>query len=273
VRFLCLIPLYRQYEPPMAELKRHDRLGLATFLRQLPTTNFGRFCIFVFFVIFGTTIMGPYIGVYLLKSLGMGYIGFTSVTMTFLVMSFVAMGYWGKIADRHGNYRILVATAIGIPFIALGCVFFKSLPLLIGLQVFSGFVWAGFNLASTNFIFDAIRREHTPQAWAYYNTMLNVAAFLGTLCGGWIIHLVENYDIPIFSPGNFEILFIASFIMRGLPVVIFAKRFKEVRAIDSPKPSLRHLYLYRPVGDILNAFSGATGIVVRKRRRDKDCEE
>jgi MFS family permease len=271
IRLACLYPLWKEYEPPMSEASFRERLKLGVFLRGLGTTDFGRFCLFIFCLIFGVNICGPYFGVFLIKGLGFGYTGFMLVTMSFMVISFFAMGYWGRIADRYGTRAIMVAAGLGIPLVALGVVFFKSLPGLMLLQIISGFVWAGFNLAASNFVFEAVRREHVPDAWAYYNSTLNLAAFLGTLCGGFIISLVETVNIPFFAPGNFELLFIISALLRAAVFFLFARFFTDARRPE--RPSLRHLYLYQPVGDILNAFSAATGIVVGRRKKKKDEKE
>jgi len=157
-RGVCLRPFSKQYEPPMAEVPPQEEFRFHIFLSKLAGTNFGRFGLFIFFMTFSVNLMGPLSSVHLLESLNFDYLRYMGVMMISLVFSFVAMNYWGPLTDRYGNYRILTATAIALPLLPMGWVFFKSVSLLMVVQMFSGFVWAGFNLSMTNYIYDAVRR-------------------------------------------------------------------------------------------------------------------
>ncbi len=104
--------------------------------------------------------------------------------MTSAILTLVFMPYWGPLADRYGNRRVLVATGLVIPFLALGWALFSSLWALVAIQVFSGFVWAGFNLCMSNYIYDAVRPVNLPKIYAYFNTLNTFSVFVGTLVGG-----------------------------------------------------------------------------------------
>jgi MFS family permease len=186
------------------------------------------------------------------------------VTLTATVASFLSMTYWGPLADRYGNYRILYITCIWIPTIAFAWIFFKNIYILIFLQLFAGFVWAGFGLATGNYIFDAVRRENIPIVWAYFNTFNNLFAFGGSILGGLTTKILPEKRVEFlrFAEHNYEIIFAVSAILRLVVVLLFAKRFKEVRNVEK-SPNINFFYVYKPASNVINMFT----IIVEKMKR------
>jgi MFS family permease len=252
-RFANFIPLGRQYEPPMSVPAFTSEFKFTIFLTKLLTTNFGRFALFIILMTFSINLIGPIIPVYIIKSLGFNYIQFTIVTMTAIVASFVFMTYWGRLSDMYGNYRILFITAIALPVLPVGWLLLRNFYGLIVLQVFSGFVFAGFNLATTNFIFDAVRRENISKIMAYFNTLNTFCAFLGALTGGLLVNLISHYDLSVSLLNKFTDVFAVSSLLRIAVILFFIRRFKEVREVEV-SPALHFFYIYRPATNIINRF-------------------
>lgn len=267
-RALCTRPLSKQYEPPMTVAEKSQEFRFTVFLKKLGTTNFGRFALFSFFMTFSVNIMGPLVSVHLLKSLHFNYIQYMGVMMAAIVFSFIAMNYWGPLTDKYGNYRILTATAIFLPIIPVGFVVFQSAPYLILVQIFSGFVWAGFNLSTANFIYDAVRKENISKIIAYFNTLNNIAAFCGSLTGGALTRVTRHFVIAGFAEGNYELIFSLSAFLRIIIIMIFIRGFKEVREVEK-SPGFEHFYIYQPVTNIINRFGSLTG----RRRRGREGEK
>ena len=265
-RGFSLRPLSKQYEPPMTVPEKSEEFRFLVFLTKLRTTNFGRFALFSFFMTFSVNIMGPLVSVHLLKSLQFNYLQYMAVIMAAIVFSFVAMNYWGPLTDRYGNYRILTATAIALPILPIGFVVLKSAPWLVLVQIFSGFVWAGFNLSTANFIYDAVRKKNISKIFAYFNTVNNVAAFAGSLTGGFLTHLTRLLVIPRFGSSNLELIFALSAFMRIIIILVFIRGFREVRQVEK-SPGLEHFYIYQPMTNIINRFRPMNG------RRSRDREE
>jgi MFS family permease len=240
-----VIALGFQHEPPMEAERAGDHQGFLAFLRALPHGSFGRFVIFSVLMTFAVNIMGPVFSVYLLKSRGLGYFSYTAVTMVSLVLSFVAMSYWGPLTDRYGNRRILLVSSGALPLIALGWAFAKSFPAMIALQVLSGFAWAGVNLSTTNYIFDSVDKKGMSSAMANFNALNNICAFLGSVSGGLVATAVAGLAIPIFAPRNIEIVFILSALLRLVVLLAFGHGFTEVRRVEK-SPSATFFYVYGP---------------------------
>jgi MFS family permease len=102
--------------------------------------------------------------------------------------------------------------------------FSKNYIYLAIVEIFAGFVWGGFNLCATNFIYDAVSPEKRVRCLGYFNLMNGVAIFLGALCGG----LLLNY-LPPFLGFPVLTLFVISIVLRIAAHFLLSRQFKEVR--------------------------------------------
>jgi MFS family permease len=235
------------------------------FLTKLRTTNFGRFAFFSIFMTFSVNIMLPIIPVYVLRNLEFNYVQFTAVMMLAIIFSFISMTYWGPLSDLYGNYRILFTTAVVLPLLPVGWIVLKNFYLLLILQMFSGFVQAGFNISTTNFIFDAVRRENISKIMAYFNTLNTTCAFLGAAIGGLLVNTLQDTHFPGSIFNAFTTVFAVSLVLRILVVLAYLKGFKEVRNV-APSPGVSHFYVYRPAFNMINRFHLANGRIFRQRK-------
>ncbi len=267
-RFLSFYTLGNQHEPPMSVPLPKKEFHFSIFLAKILTTNFGKFTLFSISMTFATNLVGSLIPVYIIKSLGFNYIQFTVIIMTASILNFIFMTYWGPLSDKYGNYRILFITAVGIPILALSWSLFKNFYILILVQAFSGFLWAGFNLATTNFIFDAVRRENITKIMAYFNTLNTACAFLGAVSGGFIADILTriNWSFLIFN--GFTVVFIFSFFLRLIILAIFIRNFKEVRSVEK-SPGINYFYVYKPASQLINYIEILRQRVSRLPRESK----
>ena len=90
-------------------------------------------------------------------------------------------------------------------------------------QIVSGIGWAGFNIASVNFIFDSVSVDKRSLCFAYTNFMNGIGIFIGALLGG----LLTKLPIKFMSPLLF--VFLISGIGRLLSSRISLKNVKEIR--------------------------------------------
>jgi MFS family permease len=102
---------------------------------------------------------------------------------------------------------------------------------LLFVEIFSGFVWAGFNLCSRNFIYDAVTREKVGLCISYYNIFNGVAIFIGATIGGAIASL----EFKFFGIGPILFLFLLSALMRFLFYFMLMPKIKEVRGVKEYK--------------------------------------
>jgi len=134
------------------------------------------------------------------------------------------MTRWGRAADRIGNLKVMFVTGAMVPLIPLFWLVSTNLVYLVIVQVFSGLAWAGFNLCSVNYLYDATGAEDRTKYLAYFNCGNGLAAGAGALPGG-----LSDYPHAGFNGISGVEHLPDSGILRGATSLIFLPRLKEVR--------------------------------------------
>jgi MFS family permease len=194
------------------------------FLRRFRESNFVKFALFVSCILFATHLAAPFFSVYMLRDLHFNYLQYMLILLMEALSGMVSFPIWGRHADVVGNARVLKTTSFLIPLIPFFWLFSKNYIYLAVVEIFAGFVWGGFNLCATNFIYDAVSPEKRVRCLGYFNLMNGVAIFLGALCGG----LLLNY-LPPFLGFPVLTLFVISIVLRIAAHFLLSRQFKEVR--------------------------------------------
>jgi len=208
---------------------RHDRdnsFTLFQFLRRLKESNFAKFVLFVALMNFTVNLASPFFAVLMLRDLHFSYFLYVVITVTATFTIYCTMERWGRHADKVGNLKIIKFTAPLIGFIPLLWLINRHPLFLFAAQIFSGFVWAGFNLCTANFIYDAVMPEKRTRCIAYFNVFNGLALAAGAILGGLVLpHLPEVYGNRILT------LLIISSMVRIVVGTIVPLWLKEVRTV------------------------------------------
>ncbi len=216
----------KQYEPKL-ELKKGDYFSFFNFLVKAKGTNLWKFSIFSSFFNLSVAVASPLFAIYMLRNIGFDYTVYMIITLGTTVFSLLVMELWGKVADKFGDYKVLYVCAGLIPFVPILWVFSKS-PwyLLFVPTLLAGISWAGFNLASSNFIYDNVHPEKRGLAISYFNMLNGIGIFAGAGIGALLIKFV---NVSFMEPILF--IFIISGILRMASAGLLLPRIKEVRKI------------------------------------------
>lgn len=227
-RYISAFLLTKHYYPK-SKVKKESYFGFFQFLKKSPKNNFGKFVIYVGLINLATNFAAPFFAVYMLKELNYSYVWFTIVTLSAIVFTILSIPIWGKIGDKFGNRKLLAIGSSIIPFAALLWLISKN-PIIIIFtsQIASGVGWAAFNLATSNFIYDAVTPQRRAICVAYFNTINGVGIFVGATLGA----LFAQYAHPHFM-NLFLLIFLISGIARALVVIIFLPMIKEVRVKEN----------------------------------------
>ncbi len=229
----------RQYEPKI-KLKKGYYFSFWDFIIDSPKNNLGKFTIYRTLLGFATAISSSLVAIYLLRNLGFGYTTYIIISLAEGIFSLLVMQWWGKFADKYGNYRILLICSILIPLIPIFWIFSSNpiylffIPAIIG-----GVSWAGFNLAAGNFIYDNVCVEKRGLVISYYNMLIGIGTFLGAGIGAFLIKYLTTSIQPII------IIFIISAIARAIFAVWWVPKIREIRKTEKfdGKKALRNLFL------------------------------
>lgn len=223
-RIVSLNYLKKQSEPDF-KLDKKYYFSFWQFIKNGRKTNFGRFAIYIGMAYFAVYVASPFITVYMLRDMGLGYIAFTMLNVLQSLSMLLTMPLWGKFADKYGNLKSLRISGWMIFLVPVLWMFSTDIRYLAAVQVFSGVIWASFNLSSSNFIYNAVTRERMGLCIAYTNILSTLGMFLGSVAGGYLAELIKTQYNPLL------ILFLISGFLRLLVYLIMMPKIKEVRAV------------------------------------------
>jgi MFS family permease len=246
-----------KYEDPEFRITPDQVFTFRQFLRRSPYSNFAKFVFFVGAINFGVAFSAPYFALYMLRDLHFSYIEFTIVSGVATITQFLTFRYWGELSDRFGNKKILNICGWGVGLVPLLWLVSPHILYLVIIQIYSGFVWSGFGLASANFIFDAVTPPKRARCVAYQGLVNGFFVFLGSVAGGYAAgHLPQSYSLGfwVWQPAFIlPVVFLISGLIRLLATGIFLRKFKEVRPVEP----IRHRELIFRVSHI-RPIAGAT---------------
>jgi MFS family permease len=225
-RVFSFIYLTKKYEPEYVQLKE-NYFSFADFIKQsLLSTNYGTFVLYLCLMNFSIYVAAPFFTPYMLKDLAFDYRIFTIITAVAIITKFIMMPVWGKLSDKYGTIKVLTLCGFLMPICPLLWVFSADIHYLILVQIFSGFFWAGFELASFNFILDSTTPQKRAICVSYYNAFNGFAVLFGAFVG----ILIVRYNASFWSP--YLLVFITSFFLRFLVSFLLLPKIKERRQVE-----------------------------------------
>ncbi|MBX7144567.1 MAG: MFS transporter [Oligoflexia bacterium] len=259
----------QSYDDPPHEVRHEHHFSFLQFLLRSPRSNFARFVFFVSIINGAVNISAPFFTLYMLRDLQFSYMHFTVITAMNTATQFLTMQIWGRVSDQFGNKKILNLCGYGIALSPVFWIFSSNTIYLLCAQMYAGFVWAGFNLAAANFIYDAVTPPKRARCAAYQAMVNGTFVLLGSALGGFLVDRLPE-QISVFgwswapsSPLFF--IFVLSGVVRLLTSVILLPLFKEVRQVDG----IRHAELIFRITN-LRPMAGATfSILTSSWRRKK----
>ena len=260
-----------RYRDPEFALPSEQVFTFRQFLSRSPHSNFAQFVFYVGAVNLAVAFSAPYFALYMLRDLRFSYLQFTAVVSIATVTQFLMFRYWGELCDRFGNKKILNVCGWGVSVVPTLWLFSHHIAYLGLIQVVSGMIWAGFSLASSNFLFDAVSPPKRARCVAYQGLINGVAVLAGSLGGGFVAsHLPASFTLfgltwaPAFT---LPVIFVLSGMMRLVAAALMLRKFREVRPVEP----IRHRDLIYRVSH-LKPIAGATFSLLTGPFRDNKSE-
>lgn len=222
-RFVSWCFLTRMFDPAL-KITAEARFTFFDFIGRIRESNFARFVIFVASLNFCVNMASPFFSVYMLRDLKLNYLVYTVIVTSVAIAQILSIDRWGRLADHAGNIKILKLTSLFVASLPFLWLLGRHPAYFIVIQLFAGFVWSGFNLCATNFIYDAVTPVKRIRCIGYFNFLSGLALCCGALLGGYLANVLPN----IFGY-RLLTLFLISSILRFSVVLFFRGRIKEVR--------------------------------------------
>lgn len=267
--------LSKHYEVPYVKSDSQD-FSFYDFIKRSPHSNFAHFVFFVGLMSFAVHVSAPFFAVYMLRDLHFSYMEYTLAQGTFIATQFIAMRRWGPFSDKYGNRIVLRISATLLPIIPLCWLFSRNFYAIVFFQFLSGLAWAGWALASANFIFDAVTPPKRARCAAYLNFFNSLGIGVGSLTGAYLCTKLPSGIVTsvmnVSFISNLNYLFVISVLLRFFVVFLFMPTVREVRQVQSggAKDMFMMLASIRPLSGVkFNIFTG----IDRKPRKNGDAPE
>ncbi len=246
-------------EEPEPHATRESEFRLVDFLQRERGSNFNRFLLFSGLMHACVLIAGPYFVIYMLRDLHFTYLEYTTWLAALVLGQFITLKPWGRLGDRFGNKKVLVATGLLVPFLPMMYVISTNFYFLIAVNFVGGVIWAGLSLGLQNYVFDAVGAEDRAKGIAVWNAVNAIGWFLGAMLGSWLAAVVPA---EIALPGlhvslvsNLPFVFFISGVLRMIVSLSLLRTFHEARSVESisHRELVAELPLIKPLTE---AFGG-----------------
>jgi MFS family permease len=224
-RAVSVLFLRKQFEPAY-RVPREAEFGFLQFLRQEEFRNYRHFVLYLGFMNFAVFLSAPFFTPYMLNDLKLDYLTFTLVNASSIIIKVLSLPVWGRTVDRFGARRVLSLSGFLMPIVPLLWLFSENVLWLMAIQVYAGFIWGGFEIATVSFIFDITTPQKRATGVAYYNMISGVALISGALAGSMLVRFHALFASP------YLLAFLASGIMRFGASLLFLPRLSEVRTVE-----------------------------------------
>ncbi|MFA5077369.1 MAG: MFS transporter [Candidatus Micrarchaeia archaeon] len=149
--------------------------------------GFRAFCVIQFLLYFTLTMASPFIDVYYLGVLGIGYLNFSLLLLATLVIYALSFYHWGRLIEHYGPKAVLVSSTALLPLSIL-CVYFVTNAAEAQLaNIIGTLAWGGVLLSTSMFVLDNVNPRMRSRAAGDYAIYASLGAFFGTLFGGALL--------------------------------------------------------------------------------------
>ncbi len=238
---------------------REDEFRLLAFLRRERGSNFRRFLLFSGLMHGCVLIAGPYFVIYMLRDLRFSYLDYSLWLAAGVIGQFLTLKPWGRLGDRYGNKKVLVATGLLVPFLPMLYVFSANLYFLLVVNFLGGVIWAGLALGLQNYVFDAVRQEDRAKGVAIGNTVNAAGWFVGAMIGSFLAGVLPGElalaGLEVRPASNLPFVFFISGALRLVVSLSLLRSFHEARSVEpiSHRDLVGELPLIKPLTE---AFGG-----------------
>jgi MFS family permease len=218
--------LWRQPEPP---LRRAQRVAVGKLLSApLHHRHFRMFSLISAAWAMVTGISAPFFNAYGLQDLKLSFAKLAIFAIVTSAVGLLTQPVIGRLQDKYGDKRVLVASIAGVVFLPWGWVFATPtflLPLWLN-AVGTGVFWPGITQGLINLLMDRSPAEGRGAYVATYGAIAGLGAFIASLLGGAIAVGLGSTIVQIgpLALNHYALLFVLSSLGRATVGLIIARR-------------------------------------------------
>ena len=180
------------------------------------------YLVFIFLFYLGLFTSASYTPLYLIKYLQMDYKFISFINVIAYIFMIVSVNFWSKIEWKKGIEYVLKVGALFIiaEFLIYGFVTSKTYYFLYFSPILAGIGNGGFNIAVLNYRYDIMPDNNKTIYEAWFGAVYGLGSMLAPIIGGYLLEHLPVIGNVIFQYGNFQLLYILSFVFDT--ILIFA---------------------------------------------------
>lgn len=171
---------------------------------------------------FSLNISGPFFTPYQVKVLEATPTMIGILTISSQVTSMLTQAPFGALSDRIGPRRVVVLTGLLIPALPIVWLFIREAWQAIPVNLVGGALWAGYSLASFNFLLMLTPEEHRARYSAIYQIVVALSLSAGAFVGSLVV-----------TRWGYFAVFAASGVGRMLAAILFTRFVRPVEVESS----------------------------------------
>jgi MFS family permease len=215
-RLISVACLAAQSEAEPGLVERIEPPTLAVMKRDFGDRQTRFLLLYMLAFFFSVFIVAPFLIPYMRKQLDFEYWQVTTVLAVMLGVKAAVLPLVGRLAKRHGSFRVLWIGGIAtVPLVTLWPLN-DSFWYILTLQGLAALAWACWETATFLLVFDIIPAERRTPVMTIYQFAQASALLLGSLLGAEVL---ESLGV---DRSGYIVLFIASGVMRFLSLFILA---------------------------------------------------
>ena len=189
-----------------------QKLALGALLREITThRDFLIFAITTAIWNFSLNIAGPFFTVFLVKNLHANANMVALTTIASSIAAILIQRRAGDLNDLWGARKLTMICGLLIPVVPLMWIFATAAWNVIVINLFSGVLWAGYNLGAFNYLLIVTPEKLRARYSAIYQIVVTVSLALGAALGSFIVA----------NPNGFHAVFFWSAIGRWVSALLF----------------------------------------------------
>ncbi len=196
-------------------------------LLTMKDPNFFRFLGYAFFWNFAVYFGGPFITLYMLRDLMLGYGLVATLAMVSLIADLTAMKFWGVVSDRLKNKAIVHVASWVAAFLPLLWALVRpgSVFMPVVLHIVGGSFWAGIQLCTSNLVLRISPRPQRPLYITAHNIVGGIGATAAPVIAGLAVKMLSASDLNFLPAGilPLHLVFLASTLMRLVSLQLIRK--------------------------------------------------
>jgi predicted MFS family arabinose efflux permease len=195
-RIISAVMLSWKSEPvPLPHGQR--QVSITQLFTRLRRSGEGKLILYLVCAQAATQVAAPFFTPFMLRQMTLDYGTYAALVATAFLGRVLFLPLLGRHAETYGANKLLLACGVAMaPMSVLWVFAYQSLPMLFFLQILSGIVWGGFELAASLLIYERVIPAERTSILTTYNLSHAGALVTGSLAGGVILEAMgESFQV------------------------------------------------------------------------------